>query len=343
MYSPHHPARTRAAALVAAAALLAVSCGSDDDAADQTPATIEATETSSAPPEPDAEPDTSESNGSTVQTLPSGATVTVQAAGELVVHTFMAPFEMFANATHIIETPNALVVVDTQFLLPNAVEFRAYADGLGKPIDRMYLTHDDPDHFLGSEAFEDVEIFALPAVSDSIAANGDAEVADQQASFGDAIASTYVTPTPVEPGVVEIDGVDFVLEEVLEAEAEVQLVIKVPSAGIVATGDIVYSGTHLILAGDPPTWTDALNDLKAASAEYPIVLPGHGVPTGPSVYDENIAWLATASELMDTASNGEEFKTGLLDSFPDLELEGAIDFALPVLFPDDAADEPDAG
>lgn len=343
MNSPHHPARIRAAALVAAAALLAVSCGSDDDATDQTAATIEVTETTSAPPAPAAEPETTDTSGSTVQTLPSGATLTVQPAGDLVVHTWTAPVEMFANATHIIETPNALVLVDTQFLLPNAVEFRAYADALGKPIDRMYLTHDDPDHFLGSEAFEDVEIFTLPAVSDSIAANGDAEVADQQASFGEAIAGTYVIPTSVEPGPVEIDGVDFVLEEVLEAEAEVQLVIKVPSAGVVATGDIVYSGTHLILAGDPPTWTDALNGLKATSAEYPIVLPGHGVPAGPGVYDENIAWLATASELMDTASTGEEFKTGLIDAFPDLELEGAIDFALPVLFPDDDAAETDGG
>ena len=334
---------SRVRASLAAAALLAVSCGSDDDAADQTPATIEATATTSAPPVPTTEPETNESSGSTVETLPSGATITVQPAGDVTVHTFMAPFEMFANATHIFETPNALVLVDTQFLLPNAVEFRSYADELGKPIDRVYLTHDDPDHFLGSEAFADVDIFALPAVSESIAAIGDAEIADQQVSFGEAIASTFVIPTPVEPGTVEIDGVNFVLEEVLAAEAEVQMVIKVQSAGVVATGDIVYSGTHIILAGNPDTWTDALNDLKATSDEYPIVLPGHGVPAGPGVYDENIAWLATASELIDTATSGEEFKAGLIDAFPDLELEGAIDFAVPTLFPDDAAVEAEGG
>ena len=320
---------TKVLAVALLVALMAAACGGDDDPAagssdTQQPPTQETT--TSAPTEESVE----------VSVRDSGMTVTVQPAGDLVVHTLTAPEQVFGDSTHIIETENSLVVVDTQFLLPMALDFRAYADGLGKPIDQVFITHGHPDHFLGSEAFADVPIFALEEVSASIAANGDDEVAEKQGEFGtEAIAGTFVVPEVVEAGTVDIDGISFELTRVTDAEAEIQLLIRVPEAGIVATGDIVYSGVHLILAGPADTWTLALNDLAADSDAYPIVLPGHGVPADPSVYDTNIAWLATAGELLSSVDSGEDFKQGLVDAFPDLGMTAAIDFVLPFLFPEE--------
>lgn len=235
----------------------------------------------------------------------------------------------------LIETDNSLVVVDTQFLLPSAADFRAYADELGKPIDRVFITHAHPDQFLGSEAFADVPVFALDEVAASISTNGDAEVAEKQGDQGpEAIASTYVVPRVVEPGTIEVDGVAFELTEVLDAEAEMQLVIRVPDAGVVATGDIVYSGVHLILAGPADNWTVALESLAADADMCPVVLPGHGVPSDPSVYDANTAWLAAAGQLLGTVDSAEDFKQGLVDAFPELGMTAAIDFVTPFLFPE---------
>ncbi len=309
-----------------AAVVFAAACSSDD--ADS------ATDTS-------AEGDTPAENvteEATVSSRDSGMTVTVQQTEAATLHTLTAPEEVFANSTHIIETENSLVLIDTQFLLPNALDMRAYADDLDKPIDRVFITHAHPDHFLGSEAFADLDVYALADVADEISANGEAEIAEKQADFGDAIASTFVTPEAVEPGTIEVDGVAFELAEVLDAEAHVQLVISVPDAGAVVTGDIVYSGVHLIMAGQPEPWTAALNDLKATSDQYPFVLPGHGVPGTPEVYDTNIEWLATAQEQIDTATDGAEFKAGMIAAFPDLGMEAAIDFVTPLLFPDDDTD-----
>lgn len=286
---------------------------------------------------PTAEPTAEEATDPMSMTRETGATVTVQSAGDITVHSYLAPQQAFASNTHILELPNSLVLIDTQFLLPNALDFRAYADSLDKPIDRLIITHAHPDHFLGSEAFADVDVYALAEVAASIEANGQAEVDEKQAEFGPAIAGSFVVPQVLEPGTVEIDGVDFVFERVTNAEAEVQAVTKLPDYGIVSVGDIVYSGIHLILAGPPPTWIEALENLKAEGDTYPIVLPGHGATTDPSVYDANIAWLMKAGELMGTATSGEEFKAGLVEAFPELGMEGAIDFVLPFLFPDDGA------
>ena len=72
-------------------------------------------------------------------------------AGDVRIHTFVSSFAYnnIANATHIIESRNRLVLVDGQFLAPYAQKFRSYADGLGKPIDRVYLSHRHPDHWFG--------------------------------------------------------------------------------------------------------------------------------------------------------------------------------------------------
>ncbi len=273
------------------------------------------------------------------ETRESGLTVTVQELDGVTIHSLTAPEEMFANSTYLIETENALVGVDTQFLLPFAADMRAYADELGKPIDRLYITHEHPDHFLGSEAFADVPVHALQEVADSIAANGQAEVDEKQADFGDAIASTFVVPEVVAPSTIDIDGVEFVLEKVLDAEAEFQLVIKLPAQGAIVTGDITYSGVHLIMAGQPQTWIPALESLATTADDFPVVLPGHGMPTDPSVYDANIAWLNKASELIGTVDTADDFRQGLIDAFPDLGMPAAIDFVTPFLFPEAPAAE----
>lgn len=330
------PMALRALILLLGGVLALAACSSDNTTEQTTTTTTEpgaqAESTTSGPTttEPTAAP-----AEPTVSVRESGMTVTMQPAGDLTVHTLTAPEQVFADSTHIIETESSLVVIDTQFLLPMALDFRAYADGLGKPIDRVFITHAHPDHFLGSEAFADVPVFALEEVSAAIAANGDAEIAEKQGDFGvESIASSFVVPEVVEAGTVVIDDVDFQLTEVTDAEAEIQLVIRVPEAGAVVAGDIVYSGVHLILAGPADTWIAALNDLAADSETYPVVLPGHGVPADPSVYNVNIDWLATAGQLLSSVDNAADFKQGLVDAFPDLGMTASIDFVTPFLFPE---------
>jgi glyoxylase-like metal-dependent hydrolase (beta-lactamase superfamily II) len=42
-----------------------------------------------------------------------------------------------------------LIVVDAQYMRPLAGEVIRYATDLKKPITRLYITHDHPDHLLG--------------------------------------------------------------------------------------------------------------------------------------------------------------------------------------------------
>jgi len=53
------------------------------------------------------------------------------------------------------------------------------------------------------------------------------------------------------------------------------------------------------------------------------------------LYDENIAWLAKAGELLSEGATAESFKNGLVETFPELGMDAAIDFVLPFLFPEE--------
>ena len=102
--------------------------------------------------------------------LPDPIITRREAVGDVRIHSFISSFtdNNIANATHIIESANKLVLIDGQFLAPYAAKFRQYADSLGKPIDRLFLSHRHPDHWFGlGPAFSDVPVYALPRPSAS--------------------------------------------------------------------------------------------------------------------------------------------------------------------------------
>ena len=71
-----------------------------------------------------------------------------------------------------IEGPNAVVIFDGQLLLPYADEVASYVQTLGKPIDRIILSHAHTDHWGGlqllTERFPDARVFALDGIADQV-------------------------------------------------------------------------------------------------------------------------------------------------------------------------------
>src|SRR5258706_15068604 len=150
--------------------------------------------------------------------------IIVKRIGDVRLHTFVASFvdNDIANATHIIESKNALVVVDGQFLAPYATQFREYADSLEKPIERLYLSHRHPDHWFGlGTAFSDMAIYALSETIDSIKEHGEESRLDHKQKLGDFAPKTIVVPQNVaKPGVETIDGVKYAFNRVINTEID---------------------------------------------------------------------------------------------------------------------------
>ncbi|SEC37805.1 Metallo-beta-lactamase superfamily protein [Streptomyces sp. 3213] len=252
-------------------------------------------------------------------------TVTVVEKDAVRVHSYMAPDDSLNVTTQLIETPALIIAVDGQYALDYADEVVAYAQGLGKPIDRLIVTHAHPDHFHGAARFG-APVHALAAVRDQIAAQGDA-----QDPAGTLIPVADVTPTvEITPGTEVIDGVPFVFEAFSGGEAADELVIKLPEQGVLIAQDLVYHATHLFLGNnDIVGWQQAVDTLGAESS-YDTVLAGHGLPAGLEVFGELRRYLADARELL--GDDGEAYKKAILERYPSYGGPFLIDIGNQYLF-----------
>ncbi|MGV4986780.1 MBL fold metallo-hydrolase [Streptomyces sp. NRAIS4] len=257
----------------------------------------------------------------------------VKQAGDVRIHTFVSSFSdgNIANATHIVESRNCLVLVDGQFLAPYAREFRAYADSLRKPIDRLYLSHRHPDHWFGlGAAFGDVTVYALSETMTFIHEHGEESLSDHW-KLGGLVPEHIVVPKQVaSPGQETIDGVRYVLDRVTDTEIDFHLTIGLPELGVYFAQDLLYSGTHLYLTSHLGHWIRVLQDLLVS--EYELFLPGHGLPADKNEVARNIEYLSAAREAVGDGLTGAAFKDFLLQRYPERKCPGIFDIYLPRLF-----------
>jgi len=68
--------------------------------------------------------------------------VSIIGIGEYKIHTFYG-----VSNSHVIETPEKLIMIDAQFDFNLAKELKKYVATLNKPLERIILSHAHPDHF----------------------------------------------------------------------------------------------------------------------------------------------------------------------------------------------------
>jgi len=260
--------------------------------------------------------------------------IIVKQAGDVRIHTFISSFAYnnIANATHIIESKNTLVLVDGQFFVPYARQFRDYANSLEKPIERLYLSHRHPDHWFGlGTAFRDVAIYALHETISFIKEHGEDSRKDHLAKLGDLAPDRIVIPQNIAmPGTETIDGVVYVFSRVINTEIDFLLTIKLPELGVYITQDLLYSGTHLYLTKQMEHWIRILEEMSISN--YELFMPGHGLPADKNEVARNIEYLATASQAIGNGLTNDAFKNFMLQRYPERKCPGIFDIYLPRLF-----------
>jgi glyoxylase-like metal-dependent hydrolase (beta-lactamase superfamily II) len=197
-------------------------------------------------------------------------TIAVNHRGPCTLHTYIAPEEGEMVCSHIIETPGHLVIIDTQLLIPCAREVRAYAQELGKPIERVVVTHTHPDHWMGLEVFADLPTSAFPETTAELAQIGEYLLDLKRKTLGDRIAGRLVLPAgDLAEGDVTLDGVRLRWEKLLDAEAPLMALAELPEEQTLVAQDLVYNGVFLVV-GDKNAageylfdgWLRALRDAQ---------------------------------------------------------------------------------
>lgn len=184
------------------------------------------------------------------------------------------------------------LLVDTLFDLALTAEMLD-AFGLhtsGAPIDRVVNTHANGDHCYGNELVSSAEIIATEAAAEEMAevppallgslAAAPGEVGDLFRHFFGAFhfeGITFTPPTRTFSGRLglEIAGREVELIEVGPAHTRGDLLVHVPDAKTVFTGDILFiNGTPIVWAGPLANWIAACDLMLGMDVE--TVVPGHG-------------------------------------------------------------------
>lgn len=196
----------------------------------------------------------------------------------------------------------------------------------------MYVSHDHPDHFFGAAAF-DAPVYALAATRDAIAAAGEQMLANNRAAVGDFVPASIVVPDRViEPGIEVIDGVRVEFREVDNTEAATLLIIVVPEERLILAQDLVYNNLHLFIAeGHLDEWAAQIDALR--TEDFTIVLPGHGAPGGPELFDFVTDYLAVAKPALTAATTPEGLNTALMTAFPNAGGVGLLHVQNRYIFP----------
>ena len=269
------------------------------------------------------------------------ATVSVSRGQTVTVHSIQAPKAGDYVNSHIIETANQLVVVDAQLLLPYARFVRAYAERLGKPIERVILTHLHPDHFMGMEVFNDLPVFSSQFTQWAAGQFGQGMIDFKRGSMGDRVAllaEKVVLPNGVlEPGPLVIDGVEFGIRMVQNSEHAEILQVDIPGERAVIAQDVVYNGVHLAV-GDKNSqrvrmfdgWIAAVEELQGRDVD--TIFPGHGAPCGKDVLPGMLDYLRFTKGLFESGATPDDFKAQVLGRYPNLIGEELLDYSLFFLY-----------
>jgi cyclase len=195
----------------------------------------------------------------------------------------------------------ASLLVDTLFdlkLTAAMLETMRRAVPAAAAIGTVVNTHANGDHCWGNQLVADADIVASRACAEEMGGLPPALLAALAASppegpAGELIGRMWAPfdfegieitpPTTTFEGelTLKVGDRDVRLIEVGPAHTEGDVIVHVPDAGIVYTGDILFNGGHpIVWAGPVANWVAACERILALDPD--TVVPGHGPLCGPA-------------------------------------------------------------
>jgi glyoxylase-like metal-dependent hydrolase (beta-lactamase superfamily II) len=188
------------------------------------------------------------------------------------------------------------LLVDTLYDLPRTrrmLAAMADATPAARRIDTLVNTHANGDHCFGNQLVGDARIIASTATAEEMTEVPPETMAamlanaDQMGEAGRFLEKAFgafefedirlTPPTETFDGRLELAVGDHAVEliEVGPAHTRGDVLIHVPAAGVIFTGDILFiDGTPIMWEGPVANWIAACE--RIAALEPRVVVPGHG-------------------------------------------------------------------
>ncbi|MEL7111422.1 MAG: MBL fold metallo-hydrolase [Pseudomonadota bacterium] len=229
------------------------------------------------------------------------------ATGGVTFHTYVSPAQAVHVTAHIVEFEDQLLLVDSTFIPPTAMEVAGAIASTGKPVGMAVLSHEHPDHWSAADVYEGVAFATLPAIREAVIA---------EASAGDSAAPANIANGPdLQIGKTEMSGVPVEFRHYENAEAPHHVVVVLPDQKVAIVQDLVYNGVFFAPGVDRANWISILEEMHDDPA-FDTLLVGHGLPTSRGDLDTAIAYIKVMDDAMTNAASPDDAAAMIKAAFP---------------------------
>jgi glyoxylase-like metal-dependent hydrolase (beta-lactamase superfamily II) len=187
------------------------------------------------------------------------------------------------SSSTLISGPTEAILIDALLTFENADNIAAWAQGFGKKITGIYITHGHSDHWLGLarllEHFPEARGYAAPEVAGRAGWEAEFNKTSQYwtSRFPGELPETPVVPEVLNTDEILVDGQVVNLIHVGQGDVEGSTIFHVPSADAVVCGDVVYNNVHMMMYEADEAKREAwIASIEAVAALNPkIVVAGH--------------------------------------------------------------------
>ena len=255
----------------------------------------------------------------------------VKEVGGVKFHVYTSPMPAGASASVVIETKNSLILQDVQQNKAQMDDLKSLIQSIGKPLRRIYISHDHSHHWAGLEMFPGVPVHANQATIDTMKQKGEGELQALKKQFGpEAIPyiKVVVPGNVVKAGSEEvIDGVRFVFSSPAPQLTGPVIFMEFPAQKVMITHHLAYVGVHVPL---PPVdgRLAKLNEMKGK--DWAWVIEGHGIPVdGPEYFSKTIDYYTTLGKVIKESPDVATAKDKMMKAYPSYGGVVLLDLLLP--------------
>lgn len=252
------------------------------------------------------------------------------------IRTYASPDPDSVNS-HIIETPNGIVVISAQRTFSQAERAIARISRIEKPVLAIVIPVPHTDHFGGLSrwraAFPDATVIAAEATVESMRTDGQGYVASRKEALGEDFPSQAQVNASLPDKIVSdgddmtIDGLRLKFRDLPNNNAPTNTMIHLPDHDVLFTSEVVEDGiTAFLRDADLDLWLSQLDAIEREFSDVRIFYPAHGNPGAPaSLIAETRAHLVLYRDGIDEALADD----GVVDEDEISALTGRIEAAYP--------------